>query len=60
MSVDRFGRDPGVADIIRWYDQPERCRWDLLSGKEAEVLYNEIRRCADPDSGFPYISKNYY
>ena len=60
MAVDRFGRDPGTADILRYYDQPERCRWDLLTDKEAKVLHDEIRKCSDPDTGFPWISKNYY
>lgn len=60
MSADKHSRDPGIADIIRYYDLPEHCAWHLLTDREANVLHEEIARCADRDSGFPYICKNYY
>ena len=60
MAADRYARDPGVADIVRYFDLAEHCAWHLLSDKEAKVLHEEIRKCSDPDSGFPYIAKNYY
>jgi DNA-directed RNA polymerase subunit RPC12/RpoP len=46
--------------LIRYFDQPERCAWHLLSDKESKILHDEIGRCADPDSGYPYIARNYY
>ena len=60
MAVDKFSRDPGIAEILRYFDQPEHCSWDLLTDKEAKVLHEEIRKCSDPDTGFPYCCKNYY
>jgi hypothetical protein len=57
MSTDRHGRDPGVADIIRYFDQPERSGWHLLTDKETQVLQEEIRKCAE---SFPYCARNYY
>ena len=58
--TDRFGRDPGTADLIRYFDQPEHCAWHLLTDREAKILHDEIARCADPDTGFPHIARNYY
>ncbi len=60
MSSDRHGRDPGVSELVRYFDQPEKCSWQFLSNKEANVLYEEIRKCSDPETGFPYIGRNYY
>ena len=60
MRNDRHGRDPGILEIIQFYDQPERAAWHLLTDREAKVLYDELRKCADPTTGFPYICKNYF
>jgi hypothetical protein len=57
---DKFGRDPGIREIIEFYDLPEHCRWDLLTDREAKVLHEEIARCADPEDGYRYIARNYY
>ena len=60
MAADRWRRDPGVREVLEYFDQPEHCAWHMLTDKEANILYDEIRKCSDPDTGFPYISRNYY
>lgn len=60
MVLDRYGRDPGVADIVRYFDEPEHAGWHLLTESEAKILHAEIARCEAPDTGFPYMCKNYY
>ncbi len=60
MPADKHGRDPTISEIVRYFDQPERCAWHLLTDKEAAILHEEIRKCSDPDSGFRYIARNYY
>jgi hypothetical protein len=57
---DRFGRDPGVQEVLQYFDQPEHCAWHLLTDSEAKVLHEEIARCADPVTGYPYCARNYY
>lgn len=58
--ADKWSRDPGIRDIIEFFDQPEYCAWHLLRDKEAATLHEEIRKCNDPDTGFEYMARNYY
>lgn len=55
--TDRHRRDPGITELIQYFDQPERGGWHLLTDREASVLHDEIRRCAED---FPYTCRNYY
>lgn len=57
---DKYGRDPGVAEIVQYFNQPEHSAWHLLTDREAKVLHEEIARCAAPETGFPYVARNYY
>jgi DNA-directed RNA polymerase subunit RPC12/RpoP len=51
-------RDPVVESIVKYYDRPEKSHWSLLTEKEANVLYGEIRRCHQ--KGFVYTAANYF
>lgn len=55
---DRWKRDPGVAAIIRYFDQPERVeRPDLLSRKDLGLIQAEATKCIE---SFEYAARNYF
>jgi len=53
---DRFQRDPGVLEIIQYYENPERCDWSMLTVSETNFLHSEIKRCME---SFEYFARNY-
>lgn len=53
---DRHGRDPGTAEIIERYDQPDKCDWSFLTESEANFLHSEILKCMNE---FSYFARNF-
>jgi DNA-directed RNA polymerase subunit RPC12/RpoP len=55
---ERWKRDPGTALIVDRFNRPEKSDWSLLTAKETDFLYAEIKRCHD--FGFVYTARNYF
>jgi hypothetical protein len=53
----QWQRDPGIRELIRYFNQPERRgNWTAIKKKELEIISQEIKRCQED---FVYFAKNY-
>jgi hypothetical protein len=57
LTRDRWRRDPGVGDMIQYFDRPEHNSWNLLTKKEINFIAEQLKKCRD---SFEYAARNYF
>lgn len=55
--ADRWLRDPGISEIIEYFDQPAKSGWERLKPEELDVIFEQIKKCAQ---SFEYAARNYF